>query len=381
MRGLVQRPQAFGLFFFTAIIFALSTPTLSRRALVLLPVSFMLWANLHATFTIGLAMLGLHSLGRLIERRAFDHEVRRLILLGVLCGLATLVNPHGPWLYRDIFAFSAHPNLKTMTEWLPMKVTAAGGAHWPYLMSLVLLLFVRVLGGRKVGVAGWLVAVPFALWPWIQARMMFWWWTIAVWLLARLGPGLADRFPTLPKIPDGPPNRLNAWIALLAIFGALVVFPPFVKIESRQVVSEGTPWRLGLELTAKPEDEGRWLPPLRQTVREHYPAGRFQGSIFASETQGDFLVWKLPRNVPVLMYTHAHVFSVEHWKACLNVRRGDSGWREFLAENRVNLIAVEIQEHEALCEQLRQDPDWQIIQDAPKAESMSVLIALRKKPL
>jgi len=377
----VQRPQAFGLFFFTAIIFALSTPTLSRRALVWLPVSFMLWANLHATFTIGLAMLGLHALGRLIERRALDQEVRRLILLGVLCGLATLVNPHGPWLYRDIFAFSEHPNLKTMFEWHPMKLTAAGGAHWPYLMSLVLLLFVRVLGGRRVGVAGWLVAVPFAIWPWIQVRMMVWWWTIAVWLLARLGPGLADRFPTLPNIPDGPPTRVNAWVASLAVFGALVMFPPFLRLESRQVVSDETPWRLGLELTAKQEDKGRWLPPLRQALKEQYPDGRFQGTIFASETQGDFLVWKLPRELPVLMYTHAHVFPVEHWSACIDVRRGDDGWQEFLSRNRANLIVVETVSHEKLCEKIRDDPDWQIIQDAPKAGPLSVLIALRKKPL
>ncbi len=377
----VQRPQAFGLFFFTAIIFALSTPTLSRRALVWLPVSFLLWANMHATFTLGLAMLGLHALGRLIERRAFDLEVRRLILLGILCGLATLVNPHGPWLYRDIFAFSAHPNLKTMTEWLPMKLTAEGGSHWSYLMSLVLLLFVRVLGGRKVGVADWLVAIPFALWPWIQARMMFWWWTVAVWLLARFGPGLADRFPTLPKISDGEPTRTNAWIATLAVLGALVIFPPFLKLEARKIVSEGTPWRLGFELTAKPEDEGRWLPPLRQAIRESYPDHRFQGTIIVSETQGDFLVWKLPREVPVLMYTHAHVFRVEHWTACLTVKRGDPGWKDFVAANRGNLIVVEIESHGILCAQLRVDPDWLVIQDAPEAGPLSVLIALRKKPL
>ena len=81
------------------------------------------------------------------------------------------------------------------------------------------------------------------------------------------------------------------------------------------------------------------------------------------------------------MYTHAHVFPVEHWAACIDVRRGDEGWKAFLARNRANLIVVEIQSHEELCEQLRSDPDWQVIQDVPQAGPLSVLIAMRKKPL
>lgn len=380
----VQRPQAFGLFFFTAIIYALSTPTLSRRAMFWLPLSFVVWANLHGTFMAGLAVLGLYTLGRLIERRAFDPEIRRLIVVGLLCGLGTLLNPHGPWLYRDLFAFSGHPNLKTMTEWLPMRVSLDGGKHWPYLLSLFLLVFVRLLGGRKVGAAGLLVAIPFAIWPWIQGRMILWWWTIAVWILAKLGPGLADRFPTMPKIPDGPPTRSNAWIASIAILATIVFFPPIrsmMGIGSQPVMAVETPWKLGLELTAAPEDEGRWMPDLRQAIRENFPDGRFQGTVFASETQGDFLVWKLPKEIPVLMYTHAHVFSEQHWQDCLMVRGGREGWREFLNANRANLMIVELETHPELVAQLREDPEWQVIQDGQAGEAVIVLIAVRKKPL
>jgi hypothetical protein len=385
----VQRPQAFGLFFFTAIIYAISSPALSRRALFWLPAMFLLWANLHGTFMAGLLVLGMHTLGRAIERGLFDRQVRRLAIVCVLCGLATFVNPHGPFLIKHLLAFSSHPNLKSMTEWFPMEFTSRSGAHWPYLMSLILLAFVRILGHRKVGVASWLVALPFALWPWLQARMLLWWWTIAVWLLARLGPGLADRFPTLPSLPDGPPTGKNARLAVGAVAIAVLLLPPIRSLfpgkphDVDHTVAAGTPWRLAFELTAEPKDEGRWLPNLRTALKARYPDGRFTGSIFASETQGDFLIWALPADLPVMMFTHAHVFPVDYWEACRDVKSANPGWRAFLAKHRANLIVIETDSHEELASELRLDPEWIVVQDGPQgpaASAVNVLIALRPTP-
>jgi len=386
----IQRPQAFGLFFFTVVIYALSAPTLSRRAIVFLPSMFLLWANLHGTFIAGLGLLGCFTLGRTIERGVFDRDVQRLVFVGVLSGLATLVNPHGMFLYKHLFAFGAHPNLKSMTEWFPMRFTAQGGAHWPYLMSVLILVFLGVLGGRKIGPSGWLVALPFAVWPWFQARAMFWWWTVAVWLMARLGPGLADRFPTMPSLRDGERSRAKAWMAVAMIVPAVCVFPPVrnlmpgVTNDLDHTVAAGTPWRLALELKAPLADEGRWLPALREALRAGYPDGQYRGPIFSSETQGDFLVWALPSDMPVLMFTHAHVFPFNYWESCRDVKAGNPGWREFLAQNRANLIVVEADSHEELADELRKDPDWVIVQDGenqPGKPAAHVIIALRKKPL
>jgi len=384
----VQRPQAFGVFFLTVVLYLLSAANLSRRAMVVLPLLFLLWANLHGTFVVGLAVLGLHATGRAIERGPFDPEVRRLVVVGVLCGLATLVNPHGVLLYKYVLAFSGHPNLQTMKEWWPMTLADSG----PYLMSLVLLAFVRLLGGRKVGAAGWLVALPFAAWPWMQGRAILWWWTLAVWLLARLGPGLGDRFATMPSLPEGEPSRCKAWAAAAALGVCALFFPPVrsavfgTPATVGDVVSPGTPWRLALELTARPADEGRWLPELRSLQRAHYPDGRFQGVIFASETQGDFLIWALPADAPVLMFTHAHVFTKKHWDECLDAKYADGEWSAFLTRHRCNLIVVEVKSHEKLAAAVRADAAWLIVRDEQPVEVkrgvwVGQFIALRKDPL
>jgi hypothetical protein len=378
----VQRPQAFGVYFLTVVLYALSSVTLSRRALILLPNMFLLWANLHGTFVVGLAVLGLHTIGRAIERGPRDREVRRLVVLGVFCGLATWINPHGPLLYKDVLGFSGHPNLQTMKEWWPMERANCG----PWAMSLVLLAFVRLVGGRKVGAAGWLVALPFAVWPWHQGRAILWWWTLAVWLLARLGPGLADRFATMPSLPEGQSTRAKAWAAIAIVAACIPFFPPvrlalLGSTSVDEVVSPGTTWRLALELDAQAIDEGRWHPALRSALRENY--GRFRGVLFASETQGDFLIWALPADIPVMMFTHAHVFTAEYWNACIDLKRAEGDWNLFLHHHRANLIVVEADSHKELAEALRRDPEWLIVQDGANGTTGAaahILIALRKKP-
>jgi hypothetical protein len=341
--AMVQRPQAFGTFFLAAILYILSAPRFPRWGMFVLPLMFLLWANLHGTFVVGLAVMGLHGLGRLIERGRRDPDVQRLFVTGILCGLATLVNPHGPMLYWHVLTFSKHPNLKSMTEWFPMTLEQSP----PYVMSLVLLAFVRVLGGRKMGISGWLVALPFALWPWMQWRAITWWWGIAVWLLARLGPGLGDKFVDLPSLREGESTRAKAWAAVALAVVAFLFFPPIRSLipgiphDLDHTVAPGTPWRLALELTAKPDDEGRWMPELRAALGDRFPDGTYHGAIFASETQGDFLIWALPADMPVMMFTHAHVFTFDYWEACRDVKSANPGWDKFLVDHRANLIIVE----------------------------------------
>ncbi|WP_020468306.1 hypothetical protein [Zavarzinella formosa] len=366
----IQRPQAFGLFFMTVLLYSLSSPRLSRGWMVGLPLMFGLWANMHGTFVVGLAVLGLHTLGRTIERGFADSETRQLVTVGVLSFLATMVNPHGPALYWHIVAFSGHPNLKTMSEWLPMTFKLEGGTHWPYIMSLVLLAFIWFLGRRKVGAAGWLVALPFALWPWWQERSLLWWWIIAMWLLARLGPGLGERFPTIPSLPEGEPKRWKFFVgaAITAYcLGSLVLeryVPVAPPMERNTVLSKATPWRLAWELLdSKESSHGGWIPELRTEINRQFPDGKFKGVIFSSETQGDFLVWALPPEMPVTLFTHAHVFSKQHWDVCLNVKAGEPDALEILKRFDARLLIVETDTHGKLCQIIRDSEDWIVVVD------------------
>ncbi|MCA8924097.1 MAG: hypothetical protein KDD82_19965, partial [Planctomycetes bacterium] len=78
------------------LVFAARAGEGSRR-LFAIPPLFALWANLHIQFVYGLLLLACFGLDALWERRAGRVEreyVRRLIAVGLLAGVATLLTPY-----------------------------------------------------------------------------------------------------------------------------------------------------------------------------------------------------------------------------------------------------------------------------------------------
>src|SRR6266851_8088457 len=63
----ILRPQVIGELAFAALLVALSKPILSRRAMILIPVVFVIWANCHGSFPIGFILLGLVFVGQVLE--------------------------------------------------------------------------------------------------------------------------------------------------------------------------------------------------------------------------------------------------------------------------------------------------------------------------
>jgi hypothetical protein len=141
-----------------------------------------------------------------------------------------------------------------------------------------------------------------------------------------------------------------------------------------------------MELNAVGDQRGKYLPPLADELRRHYPEGRYTGPIFATETQGDFLLFTQPADRPTAMFSHAHAFPVPYWKRCLEVKAGDPRWKATLREWKVNLIVAEPMFNSGLTNLLRTDPEWQIILDEEgntkiRDERGRKVIALRKEPL
>ncbi len=116
----------------------------------LLPLAFVLWANLHIQFVYGLAILGLACLaplgdrwlGRPVSGREADtagtRAWRHLVGLSAACAVATLVNPYGPRLYVVIFEYATQtvpfgvvhelmsPPFRLPFEWVFLGLAGAG---------------------------------------------------------------------------------------------------------------------------------------------------------------------------------------------------------------------------------------------------------------
>lgn len=165
------RPQAISfLFFFLAFEFLRLRYLFGKKWIVLiLPVFFLVWANLHAGFITGLIMFGLFlsssflkdikRLGRFVFRKW-----RLDILIFILSLAATLINPYGFQLYGEILRvlFSAEA-AKYILEW-------QSAIYLPGLTSSVAHSFFLWLGLSVVGSSYSLLlifyrkAYPFPFW-------------------------------------------------------------------------------------------------------------------------------------------------------------------------------------------------------------------------
>jgi len=118
----------------------------------LLPLVFVVWANLHAGFIAGLGFLALLVAVEAIKRRFQIGEAapaERIRALAVAIGasaVAACLNPAGPLLYRFALSTSAGEGSKQIIEW--QSPNFHDPAMWALLALLVTFVLLPALGGR-----------------------------------------------------------------------------------------------------------------------------------------------------------------------------------------------------------------------------------------
>ncbi|MEK7861972.1 MAG: hypothetical protein AAB295_01750 [Chloroflexota bacterium] len=154
-----DRPQLFTLALFPIVLDQLMATRLEGRVgrLLLLPPLFVLWANLHNAFVIGLVAVAVFAVESVIAR---DVRTRRPLLIAlVACVAATQLNPAGGGAIRRAAAYGA-----LLPGWIvedrPLDVLS--GAGMVFALLLLTTLGAALIRGRDGIVAR--LGAPF-LWP------------------------------------------------------------------------------------------------------------------------------------------------------------------------------------------------------------------------
>lgn len=154
------RPENFSVLFFGVVVWRLEAARLASsfrpgaRELGLAAIFFALWANLHAGFLYGSAVIGFYAAGNFFEGALpFIYGRRKevpagkwaqyLKLLAVSLA-ASFVNPYGARLYEVMADHQRHLNTlqEYIVEWKPFDLTNI--YQWPFIV-LLLLAFGRIL--------------------------------------------------------------------------------------------------------------------------------------------------------------------------------------------------------------------------------------------
>lgn len=128
------RPQLFDYILLAAIILMLARETFGHRPAplwIVVPL-LALWANLHGTFIIGVAVLAIYTLATAAKdvwaRRGW-RPTFRLGLVTIAAGAATLANPYGLGVWRVVFRTAHDPfTMHHVAEYQPLL--ALIGSSW-----------------------------------------------------------------------------------------------------------------------------------------------------------------------------------------------------------------------------------------------------------
>ncbi|MCL4363991.1 hypothetical protein M1328_02005 [Patescibacteria group bacterium] len=156
------RSQILILPFYPILAITLMKSKEKPKLLFFLPLVFLLWANLHASFTLGLAIMFILLLTKIIF--GFKNEKPNLkiyLAVMVLSFLATLVNPFTLGLYFEALRHTNNQILSSyVVEWMPFFNYFRFGYFQGYIfISYILIMVVGFIRRRKISDIPYVVTI------------------------------------------------------------------------------------------------------------------------------------------------------------------------------------------------------------------------------
>jgi hypothetical protein len=364
------------------------------------------WANLDGWWPVGVLLVLLFLIGRWIEAlreqgspnplRAFRDTQALRLLVALLGGIGVILclNPLGPAIVSDLLAVARHPTLNQLAFWQPLNFSEWRIVHYVFLGNLVVLTILPLLGARPYRPGELTLLLGFALLALaIQGAVVFWFLLVPWLLLPALG-AVAERWlPSNTEVNrSSPTNPGPIKTAVAGFVGVLLLFTlPGVGLLTGQPrsaalsVRPDLPWAVAFQLRGETLNNTPLLPALSRQIRATYPDERFTGVVLAGEYASDVLLFLLPPEQPVFLFSRVLLFSPEHYRIYAAMRSGQANWWELLDADHINLIVVKSSAEPKLLAALQEDPAWVLVAGTPNwkglPEGAPLVLAVRKRPL
>jgi hypothetical protein len=306
------------------------------RAVWLLPPLFLVWANLHAGFVTGFAVLLLVLATVAVWRRAAPATAPaaplRPLLLALLAGaIATLVNPAGVHLYPYIYQTFANPSLTNgITEWMSPDFHLT--ALRLFELGAVLLVVLWVVSRRPdpldvvLGVAMLAASLQaqrnLALFAVVAAPQLAGYGWLA-WNGWQSRPRLAAFSRPRPVLPA---MVMAAAVCALAVAAYVVPLSRATRVAS---------------------DTAHDFPVAAATYVAAHDAGQRMYSLYE---WGGYLAYRFPTQRTVYIYGESAVFGSERMERYLDIHLVRPGWRSELDGMTVAIVPASSQETTAFTE-------------------------------
>jgi len=360
-QGSGLRSQVLGLVCLAGML-ALVADRRDHRGRLLLAVPLVAaWANLHGSFPVGLALLGLAT----AEDIAGRNHARQAVATWVLAAAATLANPFGLDAWRYVATIGADPTIaRFVVEWRHTGVLdPAGAAFYASVVAVVVIVLVRIRQGDRPPwtMLAWLAGLAF-LGAW-AVRAVAWWGLgaapIAAALLARIRARSREGEPVRSTATD----RLRVARGPIAFVAAMALL-----LVALQPVWHPSPGGEGLG--SRLEDAPPGITRALSTVLAAHPAAR----VFNAQRWGSWLELAVP-GARLFADSRIELIPAAAWLDYLEASAGDPRWREILDAWQVDVVVVSATDQPALVTLIGGDAAWRSVYRDPDG-----LVAVRAAP-
>jgi hypothetical protein len=317
------RPLLAGLLCFLLLVWMVESNARGWALAATAPLMW-IWANLHGSFMLGFAYLGLHLAGEWAEGNPPWAGRERELALSALAGFALcFLNPYGAGLIAEPFHLLAHRSvLGHVIEWRPARPDSVQALM--YLAWLTALAVCFAIGTREHIVRDLVVSLPFvALGVWAFRN-------IAVAPVVTM-PVAARLIASRREVRDD--TRPLVGTALAAVVAALAVF-----------------WTIraapGLDFSGFPVDAMR-------AVDAHGLLGK---RLLSTDKWGDYIIYRYWPRQRVFVDDRYNLYPVQIVTDMLTLLNGSDDWHAILERYRIDVV-VWPAERPAV-EALEREPDW-----------------------
>mgnify|MGYP007059396866 CR=1 FL=1 len=296
-----------------------------RRSILtwILPLIYVIWANVHIQFVYGFLLLGL---GCVMP----SPGQRKLILVAILCFLATFVNPYHVKLYRVVMEYGSQTWAFQIVEELK---AFSFRHHWGWATFLLTILSTFHLGRQERPSGYQILLLLCCAFFSFRAQRDLWMVVIAALTILpgfRIGDRTDDtRFEVTPLR-----GLLIALVMVICVTG--VIFAKRINNE-----------------TLRAQIETRFPEKAIQEIRKR----GLKGPMFNHFNWGGYLIWRL-REIPVAIDGRTNLHGGERVLRSIRTWAGAHDWHENPELKRANLVVAS--RFDPLTSILRLDKDWTI---------------------
>ena len=317
------RPQLFGVALFSATLWLVLRRREAPRLLWIVVPLEIAWVNMHGSFILGPALLGIALVEDLVDRDR-SWRMSAVALAGTL--IATVVNPFGLAVWGYAAGITTNSVITSrITEWQPTSIRTPEGALFFLSAGLVAIGAVRAAAnGRRVRWTMLLWLAPFLLLGAWAVRGLAWWPFVAAATMAPLLAlaGAEGREPA-PQRADPPVmRRLNAAIAVVIVLVAIVALPVFRPEDPKLGAPAGVVGAAPPGIT----------DALRQVVK---PGDR----LLAPQPWGSWFEFALP-DAQVAVDSRIELIPAAAWDGVDRIADGAPGWEQTLRDWGVTQVVA-----------------------------------------